>query len=172
MSMQSLSGFTTSVVGVIFLTMVGNWAFFVVLKMTKTIRGNIAQRILEPYYAHDIALSEHHEAEGMPLIIYIAYQLARLIAYSSVSAMFWLLAVILLASGLALPKILASTINPHFALGLIVIAAVVYNFQAVRALAALKLLYISKVDCKVKGLTPDQHAEAKRAAEKAFGNNG
>jgi hypothetical protein len=159
-----------SVLGIVLLSAFGNWVFVSALKGRRKFGRRVARRLLAPYYVHSAALEEHHEADGMPLIIYIAYQLARLIAYTATSVLFWLIAVIVFSDSMNVSGKLAPGLNSTAVLITVtIIAAIVFNVQAVRALVVLKLLYVSQVDPLVKNMPPNQREMAMKALDTALG---
>jgi hypothetical protein len=127
------------------------------IKAQQRFRRWLEARLLEPYYAHRAALGSHHDVAGMPLIIYIAYQLARLVTYTAGALLFYSGG----AYAFAMQRPANWLVTTLVCLALVL--AVVYFMQALRALLALKLLYVNEVDPLVKRLTPEKRDVVRRA---------
>jgi len=147
-----------SILGLIILGIVGNYIVVLLSKRGEKLSVTLSRRLLTPYAIHRAALKEHHDVSGMPLSIYISWHLARLIAYSSVAALGYIVAFIVALSSEILFfnfRIPAS----YVAVGA-GIAATIYNFQALSAFLSLRLLYIREVDPLVQALSDEEKAQA------------
>lgn len=93
----------------------------------------------------------------MPLVIYIAYQLARLVTYTAGALLFYSAG----AYAFAIQRPANWAVTTVVCLAIFI--AIVYYMQALRALLALKLLYVNEVDPMVKRLTPEKREIIRRA---------
>jgi hypothetical protein len=148
----------SNVLGLIIIATLANYIVVLISKGRRAIGPFLSRQLLTPYAIHWVALKKHHGVAGMPLSIYISWHLARLISYSGVAFLLYIVAFVASLSnevwllGYRIPASILSAVT--------VLAALVYNFQALSAFLTLRLLYVRQVDPLVKKISPAQRAQA------------